>query len=136
MKRCVLYNFNAYCTEKKSQKVLLSWRPFWSNFWSVICYIFLFLEKRLVSYKILHIYSWQYSDGWETKNIFDRYCPLLWAILTFVFLGEVAHFHYFSLILKKGSVCFHEILQSYSLYYFRNHVKKNMAYRVDFTRLF
>ena len=51
-------------------------------------------------------------------------CPLLGVILSFVFLVELgAHFRYFSLFLKKGSVCFHESLQRYSWYYSGNHTK-------------
>ena len=34
-----------------------------------------------------------------------------WGYFEFSFLGGGAHFQYFSLILEKGSVFFHEILQ-------------------------
>ena len=41
------------------------------------------------------------------------------------------HFQYFSLFLRKGLVCFQDILQRYSWYYFGNHTKK-IIWHFDF----
>ena len=51
-------------------------------------------------------------------------------------LGEGAHFQYFSLLLEKGLMCFHKILQRYSRYYSGNHTKNNMACHIHFARYF
>ena len=57
----------------------------------------------------------KHSDGFQSKRLYGDCCPLFGAILSCVFFGKRGtHFKSFSLLLEKGSVCFHEILQKCS----------------------